>query len=458
MRTKGTHMKKNYVLVLLSFCIIFNANAFDLNLFANNKESESKFLKNRTLKELRRWQYNLNDSQNLLPRVKSSFSQALKTFKSQDAYCDLGFYEIVKNQAMIDGLIVYGYDFDGYVTYLRQENVIDDLLYMNMISSQDLSNEMAKDAYHSHPRIPPFNRYTDDTKDVDLKKIYSNFSTWPDEKTGCSLGLYKDLSLNLHWKDKKDRDQLLRKLNYMAYDNEVISLETYNKLEVMRQKKAIDWPVHIRNYIGIVTKAKDKLSPTGQPEFDPSTYSTKYADRKAKLTQRARLYRNFDSTQVIMLSDIILKTSKRMDSKNVYLEFQYEEGPDSEIETYVLSPMERYRVSIKMLRKDLGEIMRSDLFINTAVNYEDLVTAAYETGLLKSEELELILKFEEFWNPKDPKWKAYAGFAFSILGTATFYLPPPWNIVGAIALIVTQTQLNKGQDKPDPDDNWNVVI
>lgn len=451
-------MKKNYVLLLLSLCFVFNANAFDLNLFANNKESESKFLKNRALKELRRWQYNLNDSQNLLPRVKSSFSQALQTFKIQDAYCDLGFYEIVKNQAISDGLITYDYDFDGYATYLRQENVIDDLLYMNMIASKDLSKKLSKGSYNSYPRIPPFNRYTDEAKDVDLKKTYYNFSTWPDERTGCSVGLYKDLSLSLRWKDKKERDQLLKKLNFMAYDEEVISLATYNKLEVMRQKQAIDWPVHIRNYVGIVTKAKDKLSASGHPEIDPSTYSTSYADRKAKLTQRARLYRNFDSTQVMMLSDIILKTSKRMDSKNVYLEFQYEEGPDSEIETYVLSPMERYRVSIKMLRKDLGEIMRSDLFLNTAVYYEDLVTAAYETGLLKSEELELILKFEEFWNPNDPKWKAYAGFAFSILGTATFYLPPPWNIVGAIALIVTQTQINKGQDKPDPDDNWNVVI
>jgi len=70
----------------------------------------------------------------------------------------------------------------------------------------------------------------------------------------------------------------------------------------------------------------------------------------------------------------------------------------------------------------------------------------------------MILKFEDFWNPKEQKWRTYLGFAFSIVGSATFYLPPPWNIVGAIALVVTQTQLSKGQKKPDPDDNWNVVI
>jgi hypothetical protein len=147
-----------------------------------------------------------------------------------------------------------------------------------------------------------------------------------------------------------------------------------------------------------------------------------------------------------------------MDAHRVAINFQYTNTPDSELETYVLSPMERYRLSIKLLRKDLGEVQRSELFRNTNVEYEDLVTAAYETGLIKSEELELILKFEEFWDPKEEKWKIYANFAFSVLGTASFYLPPPWNIIGAIALVVTQTQLNKKQQKADPDDNWNVVI
>jgi hypothetical protein len=160
----------------------------------------------------------------------------------------------------------------------------------------------------------------------------------------------------------------------------------------------------------------------------------------------------------MMLADIINKTAKRMDAHYVSINFQYTNTPDSEREIYVLSPMERYRLSIKMLRKDIGEVMRSELFKNTSVEYEDLVTAAYETGLIKSEELDMILRFEEFWNPKQEKWKVYANFAFTILGTASFYLPPPYNVIGAIALVVTQTQIDKKQQKPDADDNWNVVL
>ena len=106
----------------------------------------------------------------------------------------------------------------------------------------------------------------------------------------------------------------------------------------------------------------------------------------------------------------------------------------------------------------MGEVMRSELFRGTSIQYEDLVSAAYETGLIKSDELEMILKFESFWNPKDPKWKIYTNFVFSILGTTAFYLPPPWNVVGALALIVTQTQLNKKKKNADSDDNWNTVI
>jgi hypothetical protein len=284
------------------------------------------------------------------------------------------------------------------------------------------------------------------------------FQKWPDEISSCSVGRFFRLSASLTWKNKRQRDSLLNKLNYLALEQKIISLETYNKLEIIKAHKAIDWTVNVFKYLDIVSNAKDKLSPTGKPEVDPSEYSTKYADRKAKLTHRGRLYKNFDSTQVMMLADIILKTSKRMDAHYVAINFQYEDRPDSEVETYVLSPMERYRLSIKLLRKDMGEVMRSDLFKNSPVAYEDLVAAAYETGLIRSEELGLILKFEEFWNPKDPKWKIYANFAFSILGTAAIYLPPPWNIVGAIALIVTQVQINKKQKKANPDDNWNVVI
>lgn len=451
-------MFKNLLFVLTGTTLVFNVHAFDPNLVANNKEAISKVIKGKQERAIERW-LNANGSrETMLERAKTSLGQTLKTFKVRDAYCDIGFSRLLKDQAIKDELIVNDDEFMAFVAYLRKTNLIDDIFYKNIMLSDNLDKTLSETASDKRPLLPPANRINEKTKDLNIEELYSDFKIWPDEVSTCSLGRYFGIALNLTWKDQRERDNLLQKTNYIALEKKVISLETYNKLEAIRERKALDWPVFTKGYLDIVANAKDKLSPTGKPEVDPSTYSTKYVERKEKLTQRGRLYKNYDSTQVMMLAEIIQKTAKRMDAHYVAINFQYEDKPDSEVETYVLSPMERYRLSIKMLRKDMGEVMRSELFRNTQVEYEDLVTAAYETGLIRSEELDLILKFEDFWNPKDPKWKIYANFAFSILGTASFYLPPPWNIIGAIALVVTQTQINKKQEKPDADDNWNVVI
>lgn len=450
-------MNRTLLLALLGIGFVVNAQAFDVELVANNKESVSKFIGGQERRSIERWLSASASRETILAKSKASLSSTLKIFKNRDAYCDVGFTRLLKGEAVRSGLVVDQKDFRAYTAYLRETNLIDDILYKNLIASEKL-NLALENSNDNRPLVPVINRNSDSTKDIDLKELYADFQKWPDEVSSCSVGRFFRLSASLTWKNKRQRDSLLNKLNYLAFEQKIISLETYNKLEIIKAHKAIDWTVNVFKYLDIVANAKDKLSPTGKPEVDPSEYSTKYADRKAKLTHRGRLYKNFDSTQVMMLADIILKTSKRMDAHYVAINFQYEDRPDSEVETYVLSPMERYRLSIKLLRKDMGEVMRSDLFKNSPVAYEDLVTAAYETGLIRSEELGLILKFEEFWNPKDPKWKIYANFAFSILGTAAIYLPPPWNIVGAIALIVTQVQVNKKQKKATPDDNWNVVI
>ncbi len=450
-------MIKQCLLALLAFTSFSKAYAFDLNLIANNKESISKVIRNKHEKAAYRWASQFTSKEEAVIKAKTTLGQTLNQFEQRDAYCDVGFVALLKEKASKTLTVTDSEDFAGFVAFLRVEDIIDDIFYTNIMKSEDLSSAL-EEASKSRPILPPVNRINDNTKDLDVTKLYSDFKTWPNEVSKCSIGTYYRMMLTLSWKNKRERDALLNRLNYLAMEKKVISVEVYNKLEILREKHALDWNAYVKSYLDVVKNAKDKMSPTGKPENDPSKYSTTYVERKERLTQRGRLYRQFDSTQVLILSEIIQKTAKRMDAHRVAINFQYTNTPDSELETYVLSPMERYRLSIKLLRRDLGEVQRSELFRNTNVEYEDLVTAAYETGLIKSEELELILKFEEFWDPKEEKWKIYANFAFSVLGTASFYLPPPWNIIGAIALVVTQTQLNKKQQKADPDDNWNVVI
>lgn len=448
-------MLKSLVLILVSLLAAARTFGADIDLLANNKEVESRLLGRQEKKDIAVWIRKFSSEAEALENAKSVLERTLEVFSERNASCDLGFLELLRKTAESHGLVSGEKEFTSFLSFLRSSNRIDDLLLNNLRKSYDLAAALKSTSVKKLPKAP---KLSAEEGAINVEELYAGFRTWPDEISLCSLGTYFSVARGLSWKDSKERDRLLRKTNRLALDRGIISEESFRKLEVLRKRKALDWPIYIVGYLDVVSNAKDKLSPTGKPELDPSSNSTKYAARKRKLTRRGRLYQNFTSSQVMMLAQVIQKTSWRMDAHSVEINFRYRPGPDSDGETYVLSPMERYRLSIKMLRKDMGEIMRSDLFAGTSVEYGDLVTAAYETGLIRSEELDLILKFEDFWNPKVPKWKVYANFTFSILGTASFYLPPPWNIVAAIALVVTQTQIDQKSQKPDEDDNWNVVI
>lgn len=453
-------MKQILIFIFFLFATLLyqESFAFDLDIIANNKESSSRILSKKDIRRIEHWIEESNISESIAFRAKMTLKNALAEFKKNESLCDLGFSSLLKQEAINQRAIEDEDQFNTFVGYLRWSNFIDDILYKNLISSDGLDHQFELSQYQRRPIIPPFNRYNDETNSIDLKKFFLPFQSWPDEKSHCSLDAYKKQVSTLNWKTTKDRDHLLRRIHFLGFEKGLITSEVYHKLEAIRSSSTFDSGINLEGYFDVIMNAKDKLTQNGRPVKDPSIYSTTYVVRKEKLTRRTKLYKDFDSTQIMMLAEIIQKTAKRIDAYYVSINFQFEDRADSEIETYVLSPMERYRLSLKMLRKEMAEVMRSDLFKNTTIGYEDLVTAAYETGLIKSEELDLILKFEDFWNPKEPKWKVYLSFTFSIVGTASYYLPPPWNIVGALGLAVTQMAIDSKQKTPDSDDNWNVVI
>lgn len=459
--TTGRLFKRGAIMVKLFLCFmcfcLFNVcQAVDPEFIRNNKEHASRVLKTSHLSQANEWARSFGDHALALTKAKSFLANVLLDMEKQEAVCDLGFVNALTEQGMNNNTLRDESDLVAVLSFLRAENQIDDLLFANILHSKNLKIAMEARQGAGYPSRP-INTVNDSTRDINLQTTFQEFKTWPDDKSRCSLAAYNRLALTLTWKNPRDRKQLLKRLNYLALEKEVISLETYHKLETFREEDALDWPVHLYNYIEIVKNAKDKLSPTKRPVQDPAVFATKFADRKSKLTHRERLYKNFNSTQIMILAGIIERTAKRMDSRYVSINFQYTNDPEIS-EIYVLSPMERYRLSLKLLTKDMAETMRSDTFAGKSIEYEDLVTAAYETGYIKASELELVLKFEDFWNPQTPKWKMYTNFAFSLVGTAVWFLPPPWNIVGALALVITQTKVVNGEQPADADDNWNVVI
>lgn len=453
---RGKNMKKFALLIATAIMVITNAQAFDVKLLANNKETYSRLVTKQDIAELAVWkrQHRLRDGE-LKAAALKTLSETFNEMERIDTNCELGLVARLESDAMKNGVIASKAETLDFIVYLRDSNLIDDILYKMLLDSTVVAQDFISEAGARPSR--PFNVVTRQNANVDIAKLYAPFKTWPDDVKRCTLDTYFNLSHELTWKNGKDRDNQLQKLNYLAYNNEVIDLATYNKLEVLRERKVLEWNIYFKRYADVINNAKDKL--TKNPELVAKhDFTVEYVSRKEKLTNRGNLYRTYNSTQIMMLAQIIEKTAKRMDSKQVSLNWQYTDDPNGETEVYIFSPMEQYRAAIKMLRKDMAEVMRSEAFKNTDLEYEHLISAAYEAGFIKSEELDYVLKFEDFWNPKTPKWKTYANFAFSLAGTAAFYLPPPWNIIGAIGLVLTQSKLIKNEQNPDEDDNWNVII
>jgi hypothetical protein len=447
-------MKNFIVLIGWAFALILNANAFDAKLLANNKEAYSKELSKDGLSSASEWGRNHRlGEKELRTRSLKSLTATFNEMERIDTNCELGLVDRLQLDAKKQEVIQEDSETMVFINYLRQQDLIDDILYKILKDSADLESTFKATEQNRAKR--PRSSYEQEDN-IDLEKFYSPVKVWPDEVKRCSLDVYYNMTQNLRWKTTQDRDIQMQNLNYMALNKKIITLDTYNKLETLRLKKALSWPIYFKRYADIVNNAKDKLTKTSEAK-SLNEFSTNYISRKESITKRSRLYAAYNSTQIMMLAQIMERTAKRMDSKRVSINWQYSTETNGEAEVYIFSPMEQYRLAIKMLRKEMAEVMRSDAFRGTGLEFEHLIAAAYETGFVKSSELDYVLKFEDFWNPKTPKWKTYTNFAFSLAGSASFYLPPPWNIMGALGLVLTQSKVN-GEPEVDADENWNTII
>jgi hypothetical protein len=449
-------MKKFIVLIASALFLLADADAINVKLLANNKEAISRELSLKDVNMAQDWAQNHADQGILKSSLLSALSFSFKQIEGDGQFCDIGLVELFEKNLLETNIIHSGQDLPNIFNYLRLEGLIDDIFLDILRKSYRIKVELEKNNRAPLP-VRPFNLNTRLNAGINLKNFYSPIQEWPNEIKKCSLDIYWNMTSELNFKSSKDRDQQIQKLNYMAVKDGVIDLGLFNKLEVLRREKALDWSVYLRRYLDIISNLKDKL--TNNPELSTSnTFTIEYVSRRQGLTERENLYQNYTSTQLMMLAQIIERTAKRMDARKASINWQFSQTPNSDDEIYVLSPMEQYRAALKMLRKEMAEVMRSEVFRNKNLEYEHIIAAAFEAGFIKSEELNYVLRFEEFWNPSVPKWKAYMNFATSLAGTAVFYLPPPWNLVGAIGLVLTQTKIANGNKKPDADDNWNVII
>jgi len=443
-----------HVLKLGILIFLFTNSLFAQNLenFRNNKELISRKIFRQDLSKLNYWinQHFLEENE-LARRAKEALGLTVLSEENSLNWCELGFIKKLKENAQMLSVIQHNEDIYNLLRLLRNKNIIDDLFYQILKDSAQIHLEFQTSTDENLKKRNPII-----SNDENLTKVFKSFQLWPNEIQSCTLNTYRDFLSDVKKNYNRNDFKFISQILFVALKKGVIDQTSFQKIQILKNLGAGDWDLYLNKYVKIIRQVKDK-STTNPEEKPESSFSDTYVYRRSSLTRRERLYSSFDRNQIILMSQLIEKTAKRMDAKEVHLYFQFDEA-NTENEIYIFSPMEQYRVALKLLRKDMAQLRRSETFVNTEVQYEDIIASAYETGIITSKELDHVLGFDDLWNPKVSKWRGLANFTLNIAGTAAFFLPAPWNYISAIGLIFTQTAIAGGQRNTNPEDNENVII
>jgi hypothetical protein len=413
---------------LLALVILFSMNVFAVSrLFKNDREGKSFYIKKRQLKLL-------SDiySGNVRSELVDSFKQILDSYNPGNI-CAVNIVEQVKE--------VYKEKIPkGYLLPLRDNDLVDDVAYGILKQASDLKS------FRKRPKKG--NRLFDKLTEEEKKKALRAFTGFSKklERGSCYTQEYKALYNELKSADKKLKRRKFKILIDFALSSKAITEDDYKKIEIARRSKVQEWRMGLADYL------KKKLQIRNQyPINDTGIRSNFVAQKvkKQKISQRIKLYQSYDYIQIALMGDIINKLRRRLESNKIEIIVHFDDdGELVEEEVIELDPMERFRFSIKLLRKEMHELSINTFFEGRQPSYSDLIVAAYELGMVPAEEVDEVASFEEIWNPKKTFWEKAQFWVTSVLSVGAVLVPPPYGFIPTLALVAIQAST---QSKKEPE-------
>lgn len=317
---------------------------------------------------------------------------------------------------------------DAFVVW-RSRGWIDDLFYGAMLEmSQARARLMQFQSVRVRRReqaaVDQLRSVPDDPSQRALKSIYLGFQGSSPRAPGCAKERFVRFP------------EISRVSNLLAYQSGWIQSDQFELLEGLSSIGVNEWEISLASYLKVLTQVKDRSKGVdpGASDSGPNEFSSSFRYRNSNSTYRQTLYSRFDAIQIIMMSDLLKKSFERMDATRADLVFT--RGDQSEV--IPLSPMGQYYFARKLLKKAIDDLNRSSLFAGSPFSYEDVVTASLETGLIQSNLISEVLKIDDLWNPSVNSWSKLSRFLLRVSGNANVFVPPPYNLVSALALMVVE--------------------
>ena len=399
------------------------------------------------------------------------YSSVQDTLNNNPGVCEFGLVSTYINKLTASNYPADEKSIEEYLKVLRVDHTIDDILYK--IVSDANKDYFALKNLNTSKKLSKIGAPKKLLDNNDVEDLFEGLATWPNDRTSCTYQTFAYVKNNI-WESQTKKSTSAKDVRDMmgeAYKRDLISLETYHKLLYLNNKADIDKrDLWLRNYLQIVFLAKNKMVPnqktyTVKNIEDENSFSTEKIRRFSKITRRRNLYRKYDETQIILLSQVLQKASRRMgtdpdtESKTPYITQEFivrgKNGKkETVVETLKLDPQSQFNLARRRLRKDMVDLQMMDLFNKTTITYEDVVMAALETGYVTLEDMQHVVQYDDLWNPNISRFEKVSGFIFTVAGYSTFFIPAPWNVVATIALGVAEgivdNKLSTGEDNDNP--------
>jgi hypothetical protein len=329
---------------------------------------------------------------------------------------------------------------EGAIHFLRSENEIDDTVVKILLT--------ANQVLETDPMLPknPERLFLPNKAQVpEMIKLISTFES-KYLKNSCFDEAFRNLYSDVQKLDKKFQSHNLEALLVEAYQQKKISHGTYLSLEKARLSELELTSLTLKTYYQKISSLRVQYPLRDANER--SDFSTQKVD-KMKVSRRQHLLSSYSDLQIIMMGNVIKKLRARLESpKAEILIYDRAQG----VETITLEPMERFRLAIKLLRKEMSYLSLNTYFAGRSPDYMDLMTAAYEIGIIPASELEEVAGLKEIWSPKKTFWDKARVWVQTLSTVATIVIPPPYGFIPALAVVIIEAtagkQTNTNLDDP----------
>lgn len=435
----------------------------DMARFKNDKEVLITSFSKRQRQRIER----MPDLKDRAAQYSAIFSQTMLNFMNFDGRkCDLRLIHDLKKSLQPKE------SFTDFLMILRVENHIDDILFSLLYENFQIDEGLSK--IDLKKKAKNVSGSTEELlKKNDIEEIFASVKNVPDEETSCLLSEYIYIFDEILNEDGRPAKNLkaFRKLLKVALDRKIISLETYHKLSFLStETKLHERDIWLNDYFKIIFNAKNKMIPIKNSYVVKDIkleddFASEKIKRFSRITRRRLLYRKYNETQIVLLSQLLQKASRRMGadpdtiSKAPVISQEFsvlnENGErENYVETFELDPQSQYNLARRLLRKDMTELQMMDIFLKVNITHEDIVMAALETGYISLGDLEYVVTYDDLWNPVISKFERVTGFIFRTAGYVSFFLPPPWNVTATIALSIAEgvvdNRIKNGVDNDNP--------